>query len=84
MTGLVCAYFGRPDECCECGGFNETGTQFCSHDCAAHCAERGAEQEAAEQERRAREDAFAEACADLRAKGYADEEIDRMLVGMPT
>lgn len=84
MTNIVCAYFGRPDECPECGGFNDTGTRFCSHECAANYAERGAEMERREAERRAREDAFGEACAELRRKGHSDEEIDVLLAGMPT
>lgn len=84
MTGLVCAYLGRSDECPECGGFNDTGTMFCSHDCAANYAERGAEQERRVQERRGRENAFGEACAELHKQGYSDEEIDVMLAGMPT
>jgi hypothetical protein len=84
MSDFVCAYMGCPDECPECGGLNETGGMHCSHECAADYAERGLEMERHIQERRAREDAFGEACADLRRKGHSDKEIDVLLAGMPT
>lgn len=84
MTGIVCLYMGRSDECPECGFFNATGDRFCSHDCADHFAAGVAAQEAEVQARRAREDAFAEAAEELRAQGHTDEEIDVLLVGMPT
>ena len=80
----MCLYFGPRDECSECGGFNATGTQFCSHDCAASQADRVARMEADRLARRAREDAFAAACEQLRARGHSDEEIDVLLAGMPT
>ena len=80
----VCLYFGRSDECQECGGFSQTGTQFCSHDCAASQAARVASQDAEVSARRAREDAFADAAAALRAQGHTDEEIDLLLIGMPS
>lgn len=80
----VCAYMGRADECHECGGFNQTGTQFCSHDCAASRADRVAEMDAARQARRDREKAFGVAADELRAQGHTDEEIDVLLAGMPT
>ena len=84
LTDVVCLYQGRPDECPECGGFNETGTRFCSHDCAASWDERVATLEAARVERRRREDAFAAAAQELRDLGHTDEEIDQMLAGMPS
>lgn len=83
-TNIVCLYQGRPDECPECGGINETGTRFCSHDCGANYAERCASQEAARVERRRREDAFAAAAQELRELGHTDEEIDQLLTGMPS
>ena len=85
MTGFVCAYFGAPGECSECGGFNTTtGTQFCSHECAASRAERVARHERERIARRAAEDAFAEACDRLRAEGRrSDAEIDALLASMP-
>jgi hypothetical protein len=79
-----CLYFGRADECAECGGFNATGTQFCSHDCAASRAERVARQDADRQARRDREALFGAECERLRALGHSDEEIDALLVGIPT
>lgn len=84
MTGVVCLYMGRPDECPECGFFNGTGTRFCSHDCADHYAARVAAQEAEVQARRDREDAFGRAVDELHAAGHTDEEIDVLLAGMPT
>lgn len=78
---VVCAYFGRPDECPVCGGFNETGTRFCSHECAAGWAERGAQMDRDRMARRAEEDAFAAACDRLRAEGRSDEEINALLAG---
>jgi hypothetical protein len=84
VTGVVCLYFGRSDECRECGGFNDTGAQFCSHDCADSAAARAAEAEAQVRARRAREAAFAKACDRLRLLGHTDEEIDVLLAGMPT
>lgn len=80
----LCAYFGYADECSECGGFNETGTKFCSHDCAAHRADRVAEMDARIQERRDRENAFAREVERLRVLGHNDQEIDHLLAGMPT
>lgn len=80
----VCLYFGRSDECQECGGFNQTGAQFCSHDCAASWAAHVAKQDAEVSARRARENAFADAAAALRTQGRTDEEIDLLLIGMPT
>lgn len=79
----LCAYFGRRDECPECGGSiphpGERGDRFCSDDCAASYSDRCAAQDAALQARRDEEDAFAAACDRLRGEGYADEEIDRIL-----
>jgi hypothetical protein len=84
VTGIVCLYFGRPDECRECGGFNETGDPYCSHDCADSAAARAAEADEAVRSRRAREEAFAVEGARLRALGHSDEEIDVLLADMPT
>lgn len=81
---IICLYFGPPDECSECGGLNETGTQFCSHDCAATRAAAVARQDAEQVARRVREDAFAEAVAALLTQGHTYEEIDVLLAGMPT
>ncbi len=82
---VVCLYMGRSDECVECGGGNETGTQFCSHDCADHFAERGREQQQALARRRAADDAFAAAAARLRAEDpqLTDQQIDEQLRWMP-
>jgi predicted nucleic acid-binding Zn ribbon protein len=84
VSHFVCAYMGPRGECPECGGFNDTGNQFCSHECAGRFAERGEAIEAEVRARRAREDAFAVAADELRAQGHTDEEIDALLVGMPT
>jgi hypothetical protein len=84
MSGFVCVYFGQPDECPECGGFNRTGDRYCSHECGDQAAMRAADHEEQIQARRAREDAFAAECERLRAAGHTDEEIDVLLVGMPT
>ena len=84
MIGVVCLYCGPPGECQECGGFNETGSPYCSHDCAADAAARLAQLEETVRARRAREDAFAAECDRLRALGHTDEEIDALLAGMPT
>lgn len=84
MSGVVCLYFGPPGQCPECGGFNDTGHQYCSHDCAFDAAARAAALEEQVRARRAREDAFAKACDRLRLLGHTDEEIDVILAGMPT
>lgn len=80
---IVCVYFGRSDECQECGGFNETGTKFCSTDCEADWAEWVARQEAQAQLRHDQDDAFGAECERLRAIGYTDAEIDRLTKEMP-
>jgi hypothetical protein len=80
---FVCAYMGRADECQECGFFNETGTRFCSVECEANFAERGAEMDARAQQRRDQDDAFGAECERLRALGRTDAEIDELLRGMP-
>lgn len=80
---FVCAYFGRSDECQECGFFNETGTKFCSTECEANQAERVARMDAAVQRRRDQDDAFGAECERLRALGHTDAEIDELTKGMP-
>ncbi len=80
---VVCVYMGRPDECPECGGMYEGAAKFCSHDCGASWADRGA---AHERERHARRDADAAYGAEvdrLRQLGHTDTEIDAMLRNMP-
>lgn len=84
MTGFMCAYLGRADECRECGGFNQTGGQYCSHDCATDAAARAAALDEQIQARQAREAAFAAEVERLRAAGHTYEEIDQLLAGMPT
>ena len=49
-AGLVCLYFGNPDECQGCGGWTgaEGGpfpgdSRYCSEDCAAEAARRSEE-----------------------------------------
>lgn len=84
MTGIVCLYFGRRDECQECGGFNQTGNPYCSHDCAAAAAAAAARDAAQVQARRSREEAFAVEVERLRQLGHSYEEIDVLLAGMPT
>lgn len=81
---FVCLYMGPRNECSECGFFNDTGTPFCSHDCAAARADRVAAMDRARQERRDREELFAAECDRLRAAGHTDEEIDLLLAGIPT
>lgn len=83
MTDFICLYFGRPDECPECGGFNDTGTRFCSHECAADWDERGRQIEAEAQARRDRDDAFGRECERLRALGHTDAEIDALTASLP-
>lgn len=80
---IVCGYMGRPDDCPECGGFNDTGHRFCSHDCAASFAERGAGHEQQRQARRDAEDAFGAEVDRLRQLGHTTPEIDAMLKDMP-
>lgn len=80
---IVCAYFGPPSECAECGGHDDTGTGFCSHDCRAGWADRGVRLEAAAQARRDADDAFGREADRLRAQGHTDMEIDELLKGMP-
>jgi len=84
MADFACLYFGRADECPECGFFNETGHRYCSHECADRAAARAAANEADVQARRAREDAFAAAVAELIAAGHTYEEADVLLASMPT
>ncbi len=81
---IVCCYMGDPNECPECGGFNDTGQQFCSHDCAAAWADRAADHERQAQARRDNEEAFGREVDRLRTAGHTDEEIDVMLAGMPS
>lgn len=83
MTDIVCVYMGPPGECSECGGFDETGTGFCSPDCHADRADREARWRSAVQARRDADDAFGRAAELLHAKGHTDEEIDELLKGMP-
>lgn len=80
---FVCLYFGRVDECPECGGFNETGTRYCSTECEANAAERMTEQEVRAQLRRDQDDAFGAEVDRLRALGHTDVEIDELTRGMP-
>jgi hypothetical protein len=82
-VAIVCAYTGPPNECVECGGYDQTGTGFCSHDCHADFADRGRQSEAALAKRRADDDAFAEEANRLRLLGHGDEEIDELLKDMP-
>jgi len=78
-TPFVCVYFGPPDECQECGGFNDTGGRFCCHDCASDAAKRIAAMDARVEARRAEEAAFAAAVIRLREAGHSYDEIDRIL-----
>jgi hypothetical protein len=84
MSGVVCLYFGRRDECPECGGFNGTGGRHCSHDCADSAAARADAAAERERERRAQEDAFGAEVARLLDAGHSYEQIDAMLAGMPS
>ena len=84
MTGFVCAYFGPPDECPECGGFNKTGGRYCSHDCADDAAQRVQRQDVALAELQAREEEFGRRCDTLRQAGRTDWEIDLLLADYPT
>ncbi len=81
MSNFVCLYMGRSDECPECGGFNDTGHRFCSHDCAANFDERGRQIEAVQQARRDEEDAYGREVDRLWALGYDYEEMDALLAG---
>lgn len=85
---FVCAYLGDPAECMECGGYVPTPgarqDRFCGDDCAASYADRCAALDAAQAARRAREDAFGVEVDRLRGLGHSDEEIDRLLEGMPS
>lgn len=84
MSQFVCAYFGPPNQCQECGGLDETGTGFCDLECRESRALRDERRDAAEVARRAAEDAFAAEVARLRAEGRSYEECDRLLAHMPT
>lgn len=85
---IVCAYYGNPADCPECGGsISSPGTRqdpFCDDDCAASYSDRAAAQDAAQQARRAREDAFGVEVDRLRGLGHGDVEIDVLLAGMPS
>ena len=76
---FVCIYMGRADECPECGGYNITGTKFCSHECADSYDQRQQENAALMQARRDEEDAFGREVARLRALGHSYEECDRIM-----
>jgi len=80
---FLCLYQGVPGDCSECGGYDPTGTGFCSHDCGAARAERVAEHEAAQQRRRDDEAAFAREVDRLHAAGHSYDEIDLLLAEMP-
>ena len=79
---IVCAYTGPPDTCAECGGYDPTGTGFCSHDCRADFHTRGDRHEAERLARRAADDAFGVEADKLRAQGHTDQEIDELLKDM--
>ncbi len=81
---FVCAYMGRPDECPECGGHNETGDRFCSHDCAADHDTRVAHLDRERQASRDQAAAFGREVDRLRALGHTDQEIDVLLAEMPS
>jgi hypothetical protein len=85
---FVCAYLGDPSECPECGGYvpapGARQDAFCGDDCAAVYADRCAVLEAVQAARGAREDAFGAEVDRLRGLGHSDEEIDRLLAGMPS
>lgn len=85
---IVCAYFGDPAECMECGfAVPSPGARqdrFCGDECAASYSDRAAAQAAAQHARRAREDAFGAEVDRLRGLGNSDEEIDVLLAAMPT
>jgi hypothetical protein len=85
---VVCAYFGNPADCHECGGFvpspGARQDRFCGDACAASYSDRAAALDAAQQARRAREDAFGAEVDRLRGLGHSDEEIDVLLAGMPS
>lgn len=83
MSDFVCLYFGPPNECTECGGFDPTGTGFCSHECGDSYAAHQARQEAERQAARAADDAYGEQVDRLRAQGHDYAEIDELLKGMP-
>jgi len=83
MSGFVCLYTGPPDQCQECGGFDPTGTSFCSHNCRESRAAHVARMRQQEQADRAAVDAYGEAVARLRDEGKTYEEIDRLLAHMP-
>jgi len=80
---LVCVYTGYPGDCSEFGGYDPTGTGFCSHDCRAERADRMARREAAIQALRDADDAFGREVDRLRALGHTDLEIDELLKRMP-
>jgi predicted nucleic acid-binding Zn ribbon protein len=84
-TEIVCLYTGPVDECVECGGGNETGTQFCSTGCEADFADRRRRRQQEIDQRRGADDAFAQAIARLRERepDITDEEIDDRLRWMP-
>lgn len=85
MNDFVCLYMGPPDTCTECGGFDPTGTGLCGdQDCMDRRADRQERWDAAEQDRRAREDAFGVEVERLRAAGYTYEQCDQALAHMPT
>lgn len=77
---FVC--FGTADECPECGGAKPPGIPYCTPECEGAARERWDALDAARQRRRAQDDAFAVAAADLRALGYTDPQIDAALSGM--
>lgn len=33
IAPFVCIYTGPPGECCECGGYDPTGSGLCSFEC---------------------------------------------------
>jgi hypothetical protein len=82
---IVCLYRGD-GQCVECGGLPapHRSDAFCSDDCASSWADRAAAAEAAQAERRRREDAFGDCAEVLTRHGYSGTEIDQMLRGIPT
>ena len=80
---VVCVYTGIPGDCQECGGWDATGTGFCSRDCRADRADRMARREAAIRALEDADDACGREAERLRALGHTDLEIDKMLKDMP-
>jgi hypothetical protein len=83
IAPFVCLYTGPPGECCECGGYDPTGSGLCSFECV-ESRQAGIDRQDAERDaRRAADDKYGTEVDRLRALGHTYEEIEQLLKDWP-